>query len=90
VCKHSDGTIISNRDSETVKVTLDPLFDLGTIIGKVFWDRNEDGVQKTEDRGQKTEDSIAGIQIVMEDGTIVTTDADGKFHLPAIFREDMC
>ena len=45
VCKYSDGTIISNKDSETVKVILDPLFDLGTIIGKVFWDGNENGIQ---------------------------------------------
>ncbi|MBU0534376.1 MAG: DUF11 domain-containing protein, partial [Candidatus Omnitrophica bacterium] len=84
VCKYSDGTIISNKDSETVKVTLDPLFDLGTIIGKVFWDRNEDRSQNTDDRRQKTEIGIRGVQIVMEDGTIVTTDADGKYHVPAI------
>ncbi|MCK5182427.1 MAG: hypothetical protein KAQ73_07785, partial [Dehalococcoidia bacterium] len=81
VCKYSDGTIISNKDSETVQVTLDPLFDLGTVIGKVFRDINEDGKQKRED---KQETGIGGVQIVMEDGTIVTTDADGKYHIPAI------
>jgi len=97
VCKYLDGTVISNEDSETVKIVLDPLFDLGTIIGKVFWDRNEDGKQTTpkdsdkseptgqaEDRGQKTEIGISGVQIVMEDGTIVTTDANGQYHIPAI------
>ncbi len=105
--KYSDDTIISNKDHETVKIVFDPLFDLGNIVGKVFWDRNENGVQ---DRIQKTEDSstkhesrlpalvgttpvrrdgnyelgIANVQLAMEDGTVVTTGKDGKYHLPLI------
>jgi len=82
--KYSDGTIISNKATKKVKVVSDPLFSLGTIIGKVFWDWDEDGVQKTEDRDQKSEVGIPKVQIVMEDGTVVTTDKDGKYHLPAV------
>ncbi len=43
--RYSDETVISNKDSATVKITLDPLFDLGNLIGKVFWDKNENGYQ---------------------------------------------
>jgi uncharacterized repeat protein (TIGR01451 family) len=76
--KYSDGTVISNNATETVKVVPDPLFDLGTVIGKVFWDRNENGVQ------DKDEEPIPNVQIATEEGTLITTDKDGKFHLPAI------
>ena len=56
----------------------DPLFDSGTIIGKVFWDKNENGVQ------DKGEAPIPNVQIAAEEGTLITTDKDGKYHLPAI------
>ncbi len=76
--KYSDGTVISNKATETVKVVPDPLFDLGTIIGKVFWDRNENGIQ------DKGEEPIPNAQIATEEGTLITTDKDGKYHLAAI------
>jgi uncharacterized repeat protein (TIGR01451 family) len=85
------GVIISNKDRQTVKITLDPLFDLGTIIGKVFWDRNDTGYQeapkstgKKADKEIETEAGIGGVQIVMEDGAVVTTDKEGKYHFQAI------
>ena len=78
--RYSDETVISNKDHATVKITPDPLFDLGNIIGKVFWDKEMSGI------GHPTSDKagLAHIQIVMEDGTIVTTDKDGKYHIPAL------
>ena len=85
--KYSDGTVISNNTSETVKVVPDPLFDLGTIIGKVFWDRNGNGVQDPPQRiaGQDmVEETIPNAQIATEEGTLITTDKEGKFHLPAV------
>ena len=50
----------------------------GIIIGKVFEDLNEDGWQ------DKGEPGIPGIDIVMEDGTTVTTDVDGKYSIPGV------
>jgi uncharacterized repeat protein (TIGR01451 family) len=76
--RYSDETVISNKDSSTVKVTLDPLFDLGNVIGKVFWDKNENGFQ---DEG---ENPIAFVSIATEDGTVVTTDRNGRYHIPAL------
>ncbi|MEK7227141.1 MAG: hypothetical protein AAB221_15860, partial [Bacteroidota bacterium] len=85
--KYSDGTVISNNATETVKVVPDPLFDLGTVIGKVFRDKNENGVQDPPQSvgGQVIiEEPIPNVQIATEEGTLITTDKDGKFHLQAI------
>lgn len=85
--KYSDGTAISNTATETVKVIPDPLFDLGTTIGKAFHDRNENGIQdppKTIDGNLIIEEPIPNVQVVTEEGTVITTDKDGKYHLAAI------
>ncbi|MEK7309574.1 MAG: PQQ-binding-like beta-propeller repeat protein [Planctomycetota bacterium] len=61
-----------------VWVVPDPLFDLGTIIGKVFWDKNANGMQ------DKGEDGYNVVQIIMEDGTLITTDKNGSYHIPGV------
>ncbi|MDD5089940.1 MAG: hypothetical protein PHQ23_03395, partial [Candidatus Wallbacteria bacterium] len=69
---------ISNKASCTVRVIMDPLFDLGLVIGKVFWDRNENGIQ---DEGEQP---LAHVRLVTEDGTVIVTDSSGRYHIPAI------
>jgi uncharacterized repeat protein (TIGR03803 family) len=76
--KYSNGDAISNTASETVKIIPDPMFDLGTIIGKVFNDRNQNGKQ------DKGEELIANAQIVTAQGAVITTDQDGKYHLAGL------
>ncbi|MCX8590523.1 hypothetical protein J3U29_02105, partial [Gilliamella sp. B3825] len=39
------GRVVSNTAQATVTVTADPLFDNALIFGKVFVDRNGNGVQ---------------------------------------------
>ena len=85
--KYSDGTTISNTASETVKVVPDPLFDLGTVIGKVFNDKNESGIQDSPQSvgGQViVEEAIPNMRIVTENGAVITTDKHGKYHLAGI------
>jgi len=77
-CVFSNGREISNAAQASVRVVVDPTFDLGTIMGKVYRDANTNGRQ---DPGEKP---IPAIRIIMEDGTIITTDADGKFHVPGV------
>ena len=43
--KYSNGLVISNHATATVKIGIDPLFDAGTLIGKVFYDLNGNGRQ---------------------------------------------
>ncbi|MFZ2938397.1 MAG: hypothetical protein WA066_06860, partial [Candidatus Omnitrophota bacterium] len=85
--KYADGTKISNTATETVKIVPDPLFDLGTVIGKVFNDMNENGIQDPPQSigGQVIiEEPIPYVRIATEEGTVITTDKDGKWHLPGL------
>ena len=69
---------ISNPAEATVTVTLDPIFDLGTIIGKVFYDHNRDGWQ---DPG---EDGVGGVMVALDSGVYALTDPYGRYHFPAV------
>ncbi|HSV27784.1 MAG TPA: hypothetical protein VLH60_07815, partial [Sedimentisphaerales bacterium] len=78
VCIFSNGREISGTARASVRVAADPTFDLGTVIGKVFHDANGNG---TQDEGEQP---IGAVRIIMEDGTLITTDADGRFHVPGV------
>ncbi|MCA9400241.1 MAG: DUF11 domain-containing protein [Candidatus Omnitrophica bacterium] len=87
--RYLSGQILSNKARSRVNVVLDPLFDLGTIIGKVYFDRNENGKQDppvyspVEDKTVQ-EDPIPNVKLVMEDGTIITTDDKGRYSIPGL------
>ncbi|MFZ4873746.1 SdrD B-like domain-containing protein [Janthinobacterium sp. Mn2066] len=70
------GSRISNLASATVRVVPDATFDCPDIIGKVFDDRNANGYQ---DEG---EPGIPGVRMATARGLLVTTDAEGRFHVP--------
>ncbi|MEI6438226.1 MAG: hypothetical protein WCO69_05710 [Candidatus Omnitrophota bacterium] len=87
--KYDNGSVISNRANETVKVVMDPLFDAGTVFGKVFWDLNENGRQDPpeydlENRQEIIEGPVPNVHLVMEDGTSITADKNGQFHIPGL------
>ncbi|MDP2929393.1 MAG: carboxypeptidase regulatory-like domain-containing protein [Candidatus Omnitrophota bacterium] len=48
------------------------------VIGKVFNDKNGDGIQ------DKGEEGIPGVALIMEDGKTIVTDEDGKFSVPDV------
>lgn len=73
-----DTCTISEPVSADLVITADPIFDLGTVIGKVFYDVDGDGWQ---DRG---ESGISGAMVALDTGTYVLTDAYGRYHFPAI------
>ncbi|WP_169307302.1 SdrD B-like domain-containing protein [Chitiniphilus eburneus] len=70
------GTQISNVGSATVRVVPDPLFDCPDVIGKVFDDRNANGYQDDGEPG------IPAVRVATPRGLLVTTDAQGRFHVP--------
>ena len=69
------GDRISNVANAMVRVVPDPLFDCSDLIGKVFDDKNANGYQ---DQG---EPGIPNVRVVTARGLLVTTDADGRFHV---------
>lgn len=73
-----DSCRISSPAGVDLEITSDPIFDLGTVIGKVFYDIDGDGWQ---DRG---ESGISGAMVALDDGSYALTDAHGRFHFPAI------
>ena len=72
------GCAISGESETSFAVRLDPLFDLGTIIGKVYEDADGDGRQ---DKGEK---GIADAMVVLDDGTYALTDPHGRYHFPQV------
>jgi uncharacterized repeat protein (TIGR01451 family) len=72
------GVPISNQGKFTVTINQDPLFDLTTIIGKVFMDDNRDGWQDPDEKG------VAGVMVALDDGTYALTDKFGRYHFPAV------
>ena len=67
---------LSNVANATVRVSPDATFDCPDIIGKVFDDRNANGYQDDGEPG------IPSVRIATPRGLLVTTDADGRFHVP--------
>jgi uncharacterized repeat protein (TIGR01451 family) len=68
-------TTFSGEATATVRVVPDPTFDCTDVIGKVFDDKNRDGVQ---DEG---EDGLPGVRLVTVRGLVVNTDPHGRFHI---------
>ncbi|MFQ5756455.1 MAG: OmpA family protein [Acidiferrobacterales bacterium] len=69
---------VSNPDRAIVTIIPDALFDLGTIIGKVFDDKNSDGVQSLGESG------VPNVMVALDDGTYALTDNYGRYHFPAV------
>lgn len=68
----------SNIAAVKVKVIGGVFSDNGYIIGKVFVDCNQNGIQDNEEPG------IPGVRLFLEDGTFVITDGEGKYSLYGI------
>ena len=72
----STSAQISNLASATVRIMPDQTLECPDIIGKVFDDKNANGYQ---DQG---EPGIPGVRLSTVRGLLVTTDAEGRFHVP--------
>ena len=69
------GGVASGEARATVRVVPDPTFDCSDVIGKVFDDRNLNGVQDEGEAG------LPGARLVSARGLIVTSDQHGRFHI---------
>ena len=74
----SSGPVNSSIASHRVVVRPGIVSDCGTLIGRVFEDKNFDGEQ------QPGEPGIPNAVVFLEDGNRVMTDADGLFSLPYV------
>jgi len=75
----SDGETLTAGPARAYTKVLRGVFsEMGLIIGKVFEDRNGDRRQNPGEPG------LGKVDVILEDGTIVTTDASGRFTLPFV------
>jgi uncharacterized repeat protein (TIGR01451 family) len=70
------GTVISNTATASVRIVPDPTFDCPDIIGKVFDDKNANGYQDDGEPG------IPAVRMATPNGLLITSDAEGRFHVP--------
>jgi uncharacterized repeat protein (TIGR01451 family) len=73
--READGRVVSSIGRAKVRVIADPLFECSDIIGKVFDDRNHDGAQDPGEPG------IANVRLATVRGQLITTDAEGRYHI---------
>ena len=66
---------VSNTATATVRVVPDPTFDCSDVIGKVFDDKNINGYQDAGEPG------IPNVRLATVNGLLVTTDAQGRYHV---------
>jgi len=69
------GVAVSSVATATVRVIPDAVFDCSDLIGKVFDDKNANGYQDDGEPG------IANVRLASARGWLVTTDAEGRFHV---------
>ncbi len=69
------GPVISNVAAAAIRVVPDALFDCTDVIGKVYDDKNANGYQ---DEG---EPGLANVRLATVNGLLVTTDAEGRYHI---------
>ena len=70
-----DDMSLSAQAKASVNVVPDALFDLSTIIGKVYRDINGDGMQN------EGEQPIAHAELLTSAGQLIRTDSNGQYHL---------
>ncbi|MEM9148969.1 MAG: hypothetical protein AAGB19_00660 [Cyanobacteria bacterium P01_F01_bin.3] len=75
--ERTDSGVRVQNGPSTHRITLDPgiLSDCGTLIGRVFEDKNFDGEQQSGEAG------IPNAVIFLDDGNRVVTDGDGLFSV---------
>ncbi|WP_140844353.1 SdrD B-like domain-containing protein [Variovorax guangxiensis] len=69
------GRVLSNLATAAVRVIPDALFDCTDVIGTVYDDKNANGYQDDGEPG------IANARVATVNGLLVTTDAEGRYHI---------
>jgi hypothetical protein len=71
----TDGEPLAPEATASIEIMIEPVFDCGDVVGKVFDDVNGDGYQNDGEPG------LPGVRIATVKGFLVTTDKYGRFHI---------
>jgi len=70
--------VISNLATADVVVKPGLFSDRGLIIGKVYFDTNENGIH------DENEETVKNVELIMENGARIITDEYGKYSVPDV------
>ncbi len=79
---NQNGEDVSNTSRASITIITDPFIDNSVVIGKVFEDNNENGIQ---DKGEK---GIPGVRIASVTGMLIETDGYGRYHVADVKSGD--
>lgn len=69
---------LSPLKTKRIEIQNDDLIENATLIGKVFTDKNANGIQDNKEQG------IGNISLITEEGIIITTDKHGRYSIPTL------
>lgn len=69
------GPVVSNTAVAVVRIGASMLMDTATIIGRVYVDRNNNGMRDADEPG------VPGVRLCLDDGSFVITDINGKYSM---------
>ncbi|MEM6531456.1 MAG: hypothetical protein AAF654_02470 [Myxococcota bacterium] len=76
--RSASNQLISNEGTAKVRIVDDPIFDEGTVLGRVFCDDDGDG------RLTAGESGLPGARVYLDTGFYVDADPAGKFHFRGV------
>ena len=68
--------LVVGKAQATVTIAIEAVFDCSDIIGHVFDDQNRNGYMDDGEPG------LPGVRVVTLNGVLITTDAEGRYHVP--------
>jgi uncharacterized repeat protein (TIGR01451 family) len=74
----TDSGSRSNEARAVVRVTNGVFAQEGCVVGKVYLDCNQNGIQDQQDGD---EPGVGGVRLYMEDGTFMVSDRQGKYSI---------
>jgi uncharacterized repeat protein (TIGR01451 family) len=82
------GIQVGTGGSATIRIRPEAVFDCGDVIGKVFDDKNGNGIQDGSTSPYEPEPGIPGVRLATVNGELITTDKNGQFHVPCAMLPD--
>jgi uncharacterized repeat protein (TIGR01451 family) len=73
--KPSTGEVLATAQA-TVAIAIEAVFDCSDVIGHVFDDVNANGYMDNGEPG------LPGVRVVTLNGVLITTDSEGRYHVP--------
>ena len=84
----STGRVMSQIATAEVAREAEAIFECSDVIGTVFEDGNMNGYQDGATGAQSGETGLSGVRISTTTGTLISTDAHGRFNVPCAATPD--